>query len=1127
MKQLQKASNCDRPKETHRTTTVCAAAVSALLLSAGINAAPAIEAEAAGNAPMTASSVAQDAKITVTGTITDAATGDPLIGASIYEKGKLGGTISDIDGKFSLKVAPNATLEITYVGYVTQTISVDGRTTINVAMAEDTQKLDEVVVVGYASQKKVNLTGAVASVDFEKTATSRPLTTLSAGLAGAAAGLNVMETSGKPNGEGSMTAIRGYGTLNNSSPLILVDGMEASLNEVNPNDVATVSILKDAASCAIYGNRGANGVILITTKKGKEGRVNVTYSGKFSLNTPQKIIKTVSNYADYMEIMNQAYRGTGMTEPYSTLDIEEWREAAKNPNALNSEGIPNYVTHPNTDWYDYMYQKRFMQEHTIGVTGQDTRTTYAFSGTYLHNPGIIEACELDKYYLRTDIRSQVTDFLALGMRAWGYHNDQKRDDVNQLWEINMQRAIPGIYPYYNGLWGGNETANETQGTSNIAMNIAQDHGYFKQDKIYVNPYVELDLPLGFKVSSNFYYDKFENHHLWKPDVYQPQVSFRRGLQLNFAPSDADMAEKNVADYRAFDQSWKTTNIISWNGSFKSHDITALIGYEEMRKWGGYTDLSKKGMSSFSLTDFDALVTPVYISGNTWEWSSRSLFGRLNYAYAGKYLLEANFRYDGSSRFARDNRWGFFPSVSAGWRISEEAFMADTRDWLDNLKIRASWGKLGNNSIGNYEYQNFYAKTLYAFNDTPTGGLFLTGFSNAALEWEETTSTNFGLDFAVLKSRLTGTIEFYDKSTDGILYRPSLNASLYYLTAPLMNLAKVDNKGLEITLGWNDRIDQVTYYVNGNFSYNRNRVKKYKGQLEKGWKTDENGNKVWVNNIGDVSNDGGAGTQIVEGHQMNEYYTHTTYHGNGSYYNADGSVNPNGGPKDGMIRTEADMKWLKDMIAAGNSFYPMQNVGKGGIWYGDVIYADTNGDGKYGEEQDRQFNGYSNIPKFYYGLQMGGTWKGIDLSMNWSGAAGFKIWWYDKCKNSTTVIQSEQMPRDIAYNHYYYDPENPTDPFTNTTSKNPRLNATDGNNQQKLFSDRHLHTGDYLKLKNLSVGYTFPRMWTTKAYIQNLRVYASFENLLTITGFDGLDPEMRSGDGYAPMRTYSFGLNVTF
>lgn len=1127
MKQLQKARNCDRPKEMHRTATVCAAAVSALLLSAGINAAGVTDAEAAENAPMMASSVAQDAKITVTGTITDAATGDPLIGASIYEKGKLGGTISDVDGNFSMKVAPNATLEITYVGYVTQTISVDGRTTINVAMAEDTQKLDEVVVVGYASQKKVNLTGAVASVDFEKTATTRPLTTLSAGLAGAAAGLNVMETSGKPNGEGSMTAIRGYGTLNNSSPLILVDGMEASLNEVNPNDVATVSILKDAASCAIYGNRGANGVILITTKKGKEGRVNVTYSGKFSLNTPQKIIKTVSNYADYMEIMNQAYRGTGMTEPYSTLDIEEWREAAKNPNALNSEGIPNYVTHPNTDWYDYMYQKRFMQEHTIGVTGQDTRTTYAFSGTYLHNPGIIEACELDKYYLRTDIRSQVTDFLALGMRAWGYHNDQKRDDVNQLWEINMQRAIPGIYPYYNGLWGGNETANETQGTSNIAMNIAQDHGYFKQDKIYVNPYVELDLPLGFKVSSNFYYDKFENHHLWKPDVYQPQVSFRRGLQINYPPSDAQMAENNVADYRAFDQSWKTTNIISWSGSFKSHDITALVGYEEMRKWGGYTDLSKKGMSSFSLTDFDALVTPVYIKGNTWEWSSRSLFGRLNYAYAGKYLLEANFRHDGSSRFARDNRWGFFPSVSAGWRISEEAFMANTRDWLDNLKIRASWGKLGNNSIGNYEYQNFYAKTLYAFNDTPKGGLFLTGFSNAALEWEETTSTNFGLDFAVLKSRLTGTIEFYDKSTDGILYRPSLNASLYYLTAPLMNLAKVDNKGLEITLGWNDRIDQVTYYVNGNFSYNRNRVKKYKGQLKKGWKTDEHGNKVWVNNIGDVSNDGGAGTQIVEGHQMNEYYTHTTYHGNGSYYNTDGSVNPNGGPKDGMIRTEADMKWLNDMIAAGNSFYPMQTVGKGGIWYGDVIYADTNGDGKYGEEQDRQFNGYSNIPKFYYGLQMGGSWKGIDLSMNWSGAAGFKIWYYDKCKNSTTVIQSEQMPRDIAYNHYYYDPENPNDPFTNLTSKNPRLSATDGNNQQKLFSERHLHTGDYLKLKNLSVGYTFPRMWTTKAYIQNLRVYASFENLLTITGFDGLDPEMRSGDGYAPMRTYSFGLNVTF
>ncbi|MDE5935135.1 MAG: TonB-dependent receptor, partial [Muribaculaceae bacterium] len=362
---------------------------------------------------------------------------------------------------------------------------------------------------------------------------------------------------------------------------------------------------------------------------------------------------------------------------------------------------------------------------------------------------------------------------------------------------------------------------------------------------------------------------------------------------------------------------------------------------------------------------------------------------------------------------------------------------------------------GNNAIGNYDYQNFYSSTLYAFGDIPKGGLFLTGFSNANLKWETTTTANIGIDFGTLNNRLSGTIELYDKLTDGILYRPSLNASLYYLTAPMMNLAEVDNKGFEITVNWNDQIDKVSYYIGGNFSLNRNRVTKYKGALVKGWTVDENGNKVWSNNIGDVSNNGGAGTQILEGHQINEYYTHSVYHGDGSYYNSDGSVNINGGPRDGMIRTEADMKWLQDMIASGKSFYPMQNVGKGGIWYGDMIYADTNGDGKYGEEQDRQFNGYSNVPKVYYGLQMGANWKGIDLSMNWAGAAGFMIWYYDKCKNSTTVIQSEQMPLDIAYDHYYYDPDNLNAPYTTTTSKNPRLSATDGNNQQKLFSERHL------------------------------------------------------------------------
>lgn len=1053
----------------------------------------------------------------ITGTVTDM-DGEPLIGVSVQVKGTQIGVITDLEGKFSINGKQGDILVFSYVGMIMQEVTYTG-SPLRIAMKEDAQSLDEVVVVGYGTQKKVNLTGSVSSIKFDEETLSRPLTTLSSALSGMAAGLNVMQTSSKPNSEGASVLIRGTGTLNDSSPLILVDGMEMSLNQVNPNDVASISVLKDAASCAIYGNRGANGVILITTKQGSEGKINVTYSGKFSYNTPAKLIRQVSNYADYMEFMNEAAENSGQATLFSQSTIEQWRAAQADPNGISESGYPNYVAYPNTDWYDVVYNPKWMQEHTVTVAGAEKRTNYSLSATYVNNPGVAENSGMQKYYLRSNIESKITDFLSVGLRAWGYHTDHERNNIDNLTGNMMQKATPGTYPYYNGYYGSPASSEEDPVSTNPAYFIDSQDGFYKQTKFYVNPYVKVDFLKHFNLTYNFYYDHFRNEHFLYNTEYREQMNFRTGIITSSAPTSDTLSEDIVYYWVAGDQSWKNNVVLNYAQVFnKKHDVSAMIGYEEYRYWYRETDASKKGMVDAILTDFNAMTEANYISGYTTEYSSRSLFARANYAYDSRYLFEANMRYDGSSRFSPENRWGVFPSFSGGWRISEEGFMKDL-DIFENLKIRLSWGKLGNNSIGNYDWQALYDIKRYVFGNSLTSGVGMSSFSNYNLEWETTTVTNIGLDFSVLRNRLTGTIELYKKVTDGILYQPTLSSTLAYFSSPMQNIAEVTNKGIELSLGWQDHVNGFAYNVSGNFSFNKNEVTKYKGTLERGWV-----DGVWTTNLGDVST--GSDTRVLEGHMMNEYYMLKLYRGDASYFYSDGTVNPNGGPTDGMIRTEQDMEWLQAMVNAGYEFYPSQGIGKDKIWYGDIIYADLNGDGIYGSDNDRDFLGYSATPKYYYGLQASASWKGLDLSMNWSGAAGFKIQWYSQTQNSTVMTHGYGIGYDVGYDHYFYDPDNPDDSRTNITSKNTRLTMS-GTNQVSSTSEWHLHNGNYMKLKNLTIGYTLPKKWTEKLYVNNLRIYASGENLLTITKFEGMDPETISGAGYPSLRQYAFGINITF
>lgn len=1054
----------------------------------------------------------------MTGRVTDTS-GEPLIGVNVVVKGTTTGVVTDLEGRFSLEGKRGDVLVFSFIGMLTREATWQG-SPLEVVMREDAQTLNEVVVVGYGSQKKVNLTGSVSTVNFEEQALSRPVTTVANALSGMAAGLNVMTTGSKPNEESASVSIRGTGTLNSSAPLILVDGMEMSLNQINPNDVATISILKDAASCAIYGNRAANGVILVTTKKGSvEGKVNVSYSGKFSLNTPAKLIRQVSNYADYMELFNEACEGSGTATLYSQSNIDAWRAAEKNPGGISPSGVPNYVAYPNTDWYDVLYDPKWMQEHTVSVVGSEKRTHYSFSATFLDNPGIAPNSGMKKYYMRSNVESKINSFITAGIRAWGYHTDQQRNNIDNLTGTEMKKANPGTYPYYNGYYGAVASTEEDASATNPLYFIDTQEGTKKETKFYVNPYVKIDFLKHFNFTYNFYYDNFSNEHTLYDSDYKPRMNFLTGVVTNHPASSAELAEAKVYDWRNHEQSWKSNAVLNYSRNFGKHDVSAMGGYEEYRWWKREVDICKKGMVNPNLTDFNAMTEPSYLSGYTRELATRSWFGRVNYAFNSRYLFEANIRYDGSSRFSPDNRWGAFPSFSAGWRISEEEFMKKS-DLFDNLKLRASWGKLGNSAISSYyAYQSLYAVRSYVFGDNVSSGFGMSSFSNPDLKWETTTVTNIGLDATTLDGRLNATLEWYHKVTDGILYQPALSTTLAYFSSPYQNIAEVTNNGFEVSVGWQDRVKEFQYSVNANFSLNKNEVTKYKGALERGWN-----DGVYSTNIGDVST--GGDLRVIEGHMINEYYLLNLYKGNGKYFNTDGTVNPSGGPKDGMIRTEGDMEWLKAMVAAGYEFYPAKNISKNGIWYGDVIYADVNGDGIYGSDNDRDFQNCSSTPKYYFGLQGSASWKGFDFSMSWAGSAGFKILWWEQSLNSTRLTRCYGIGKDVAADHYFYDPENPSDPRTNIHASNPRL-TIGGTAQTETSSQLWLHNGNYMKLKNLTIGYTFPARWMQKLYIQNLRIYATGENLLTITGFKGLDPEMAAGNGYLPMRQYAFGIHVTF
>lgn len=1060
--------------------------------------------------------------IKITGQVLDESR-EPLIAATVIDTHTRHGVVTDSNGNFIIEASPDAELMISYIGYTTQNVLVKSRTHIEVTLEPEFTSIDELVVIGYGVQKRVNLTGAVSSVNYAKEAKSRPVATTAQLLAGMNAGMNVSQASGMPGNESITMRIRGIGTLNNASPLVIVDGFESSINNVNPDDIETVSILKDAASSAIYGNRGANGVVLITTKKGEKDKINISYNGMFAYQEPENVLGVISNYADYMEFMNESAENIEADKlPFSQSMIDLWREKEKDPKGLADSGYPNYVAYPNVDWMKAMYEKNLYQRHNITANGLTDRTNYLISMSYTNNPGVIAQTGVERIQLRTNVSSKVTDWLEIGTRLWGFRSERELSNLDSASDY-MSRAVPGIYPYYDGKYGWMENPEQNSSSRNNLYFIKRYDGAGKIHYINATTFANIKLPADilYHVSYNYEWrDVKQRQHGKLSDAW----SFSRN-KVAYTYNDPSVLSMMITDTNNMSGTFQ--NNLSWAKSFnKKHDVSAMIGFEAIYNHTENTQSTKKGVTTDILWEFDTMTEMSDISGTQSDYSSASVFGRTTYAYDSRYLLEVNLRYDGSSRFARESRWGMFPSVSAGWRISQESFMENSG--IDNLKLRASWGKLGNSFISNYAYQATYSPTSYSFGNKLVNGT-ISSLSNNLLEWETTTSTNVGLELGVLKNRLAFEFDYYNKVTDGILYRAPIYATIGVKSPPYQNLCEVTNNGFEITLGWKDRMKDFSYGISVNFTRNYNEVTKYNGRLKAGWVTDENGIRSYQTNLGDVSTRDGN-TITMEGKLINEFYLLNTYSGDGSHFFKDGSVNPNGGPNDGMIRTESDMEWLNAMVASGNMFLPNQTISPTGIWYGDYIYADINGDGIYGNENDYSFQGTSQTPKYYYGLQADLEWRGFDLSMSWAGAGGASMYWYYLGLNSYATGPTWTIGKEIAYDHYFYNPNDPNDPRTNLTSKHGRLTYTSRASQSggTVASNHWLYSTDYLKLKNITLGYTLPKKWVDKIHLSNIRVFANGENLFTITNYPGLDPEFSNTmNYYAALRQYSIGVNINF
>lgn len=989
----------------------------------------------------------------------------PLAGAMVQVKGTTTGAITDHNGAFSLDAKNGDVLVVSYMGYKNVESPAKG-SNLTIKLEPDALNVEEVVVVGYGTQKKVNLSGAVSSVNVSEMIESRPVTNISNALAGMAPGLSVNSSNNRPsnNGAASIT-IRGQGTLNNSSPLVIIDGVEGSMNSVNPQDVESISILKDAASAAIYGSRAANGVILITTKTGKKGSVKFDYTGYVSFESMDKSrIDLVDNYADYMGYINEGMANSGKPKPFSQGMIDLWR---------TNEGV-DPIKYPNTDVMD-IFERGVSHQHNFSASGGSEKISFYSSFNYLNNPGIMENSAYERFNLRSNVEANVTKWFKIGTNISGYtaKSQMGTNGIDDMFDY-LAATTPGMYfRHPDGRYGGvNNSEDDAQsGVNNPLRRLNNREGNIRTNLAKARMFATITPLKGLSIQGSYAYEFYNQATTGDKPVFLDSWNFITDQIVNVGKGQTSIANADTKQYRNF-----MDGVIRYENKFfnDKFDFSIMAGASQEQFHEEKFNASRKDLIDPSVGVIGGAVGDASVGGSATEWAMRSYFGRLNLGWDNKYLFEANFRADGSSRFTPANRWGYFPSFSAAWRISEEKFMKEI-GWLNNLKIRASYGSLGNNSIGNYDSQSLYSATNYVLNRALAMGLSQTAIANTNVTWESTYVTNVGIDFGVLRNRLTGTIEYFNKMTNGILI--DIPAPMVHGNAsiPKTNAAKVTNKGVELQLNWNDTAGDFTYYVGGNFTYIKNNVDEFRGDYRA------------------VS----GSTMLTEGMPINVNYTLMT---------------------DRIVSTDEDLAFIQNMVDNA----PLDDKGKkrnvfplGRPEKGDLLYRDINGDGII-DNEDKESYGSGSAPRFTYGINLGVAWKGIDFSMLLQGSAGIKGR-YLGGMYTPTVRWGYQLNQEIVDGRWY---EGRTTP-----AEYPRLleNTSTINTQQ---SDFWIMSRSYLKIRNIQLGYTFPKKWMDKIQIDKIRVYGSLENFFTFSKWKGVDPEVGTL-GYPAIKQAVIGVNITF
>ncbi|MGZ3756585.1 MAG: SusC/RagA family TonB-linked outer membrane protein [Mucilaginibacter sp.] len=1046
--------------------------------------------------------------------------GELLPGVSVKIKGTANGTITNSNGAYTINVTDKeAVLVFSYVGFVPQEKALNGATVLDVVLAAQSTNLNDVVVVGYGVQKKVNVIGSVSAIS-SKELQDRPLSNVSQALAGLIPGAYAHQSSGQPGSDGAGILIRGQGTLNSTTPLYVVDGvLSPTINNINPIDIESVSVLKDAASASIYGSRAANGVILITTKKGSKNKTSITYSGIVSQSRPSFVPSFVSDYITTMQLANQGAANTGSSPAYAASDITTWQAANANPNGLNTIGVPNYVAYPNTNWTNVIFKNYLAQDHNLSVSGGSDNSQYLLSAGYLHEPGAMPNTGSDEYQFRINLQSKVTKFLTVGTQTFASYQSYQLGNLSNAFTYLWQ-TTPGVYPLYNGQFGYPSAPDESPTANNILAYLLETQGSNVQSRVNTTFFANFNIIKGLTWENKFNYQVVSQEDNSAPPQYG-KWNLATGVQS--APPGA---LSTATSYYDFNKYYQTTfnSVLKYSTTVaKNHNIEVLAGFEQYYyNFYSFNALST-GLTDPSLYVLNSVTTATTNGGTQYDYGLRSFFGRLDYNYKQRYLFEAVLRDDGSSKFAPKDRWGFFPAFAAGWRLSQEPFMQTINNTVSNLKLKASWGQTGNNVLsssasgGLYNYQSTYGTTSYAFNGVQVNGLNIQTFSNPNIQWEKTALTNIGVEGGLFHEKLNVELDVYRKLTTGILYAPPIPLAAGTASAPVVNIGAMENKGVELALNFHDHIGGFAYSIGGNFAYNFNRLTSYKGALNPDY-----------SNISQVASLGST-TAIVQGYAYNSFYLYQTYKGSASYFNADGSVNKNGGPKDGMIRTTQDMTWVKAMIAAGYTFKPNSTVGPSNLYYGELIFADVNGDGVYGGAGDQRLSSKSPIPKYTGGLQFNFSYKNIDLSMMWAGSFGAYNYLAQGGYTTSYVGTGHAVSTLVANDHYYYNVANPSDPANNITAHYPRLTNNINDPQDlSLPSNFYLYNASYVKLKNAQIGYSFSNTIVKKLGMSRLRVFVSADNLFTITNYvPGLDPEIGGGFSYPTLRQFSGGLNATF